>query len=309
MLIPAPLPDELAAGLLGRIRAINGLQTVQETLQALRSNVRTKVGASQDESEIALLANVTAMTPSLFSHHHTLNPFRRAFSKNVLERANGLTKKRNVRALYHQGIAARPSYFCSDCVHEDELFWGFSYWRRTHHLQGINWCLKHRTPLRYCDENDAHSSLPGSYIANARSIGADEVKCAQRNPVVTRYIDICVNLLERRGPMHSQAVMRLLRTKANERGLKITGYGSDSRPLLSDLVFSHLPFTWLRTNFPEFRNKIRFHQFEFIDQTIRSPDCSAARYALAAAVLFPNDVGLFSAYDAALLAEMEYVCQ
>jgi hypothetical protein len=37
--------------------------------------------------------------------------------------------------------------FCPQCVSQDIEEHKFSYWRRTHQLPGIPWCMKHGTQL------------------------------------------------------------------------------------------------------------------------------------------------------------------
>jgi hypothetical protein len=103
----------------------------------------------------------------------------------------------NVRYVYESlRIPKSPLRLCRACVAEDLDFHGVSYWRRTHQLVGVSWCLKHGTPLSVAKEGRAFLGSPRAAAKSATEIPMPPVSCLQKDTLIQKYVCVALNLLD-----------------------------------------------------------------------------------------------------------------
>lgn len=286
MLIPEMLPDEIGRGYLGRLRAINGFQSAEETVRALRLFLGEQ-GRGRESTPIAvLLAKALRMPAEVFLRQHSMLPYTRAVTIDLPDMRHGAAGLEAV--IRNKGMSLPQSgvYICRSCVTEDMDFWGGAYFRRSHQLPGVHCCEKHREPLlRVADEKAFYSSpyeLLGRSDLEETGLSASTLD----HPVINRFATISGHWLQSDRSIPAYGILRPLQKRAELFGLRRTVKGR--RKLLSDLATEVVPADWLTGNFPGLTNKPPFEYFPALDIVLRATngDARSTSYALALAILF-----------------------
>lgn len=281
-------PDELACTYLSRVRSENVLHSNQELAHALRvagiiKNLPANAAALLEE----LLA-VLGMSARELVCSHSLVPAQKCVVNYNFENAAppDFGDKRYLRFAAH---GSRVMCLCRDCVHEDLDYWGVSYWRRSHQLTGVTWCLKHLRPLSYVTDSGALDLSPDMAVAYAADRTFSDLRMALDSPVVQRYASIMTSLLENaRAPVHYGCAGKVIRDRAVLKGLKVMP--SKTARYLSDEAQEQLPESWLDEHFPASKSK-KDHEFSpWIDHTghARTKPASVSAFALALALLWDD---------------------
>ncbi|NOU62817.1 hypothetical protein GC096_01985 [Paenibacillus sp. LMG 31461] len=157
---PEMLPDELFYSCCARYHNESGNETTSQTMKDLFGIAGLKTRCmlpSHLDNFVKRYNNKWGMLCSNeILEKHTIYPLFRSFledeqSKIILQMINGTLKylphfilgiKNN---LWQQGLN-----FCSDCVREDDLKYGFPYWHRLHQAPGVLYCPKHCKRLKKC---------------------------------------------------------------------------------------------------------------------------------------------------------------
>jgi len=282
MLIPEILPDEFAAGYLGRIATINGYPNREWTLRAIDRRVGSTGRSGPRPPAVVLLAAATAQKPTEFVLNHSLVPFFAGVRNSADVYLHGLPSEPDRLHKLGMKLGAEWASFCEHCVSEDLQFWGFSFWRRSHQIPGIETCSKHSAMLHIVKALDLASN-PAVPCAGARA----QQRLAIDSDIVNRYSEISIGLLDNPQPLGKAHVTRRLEARARIKGIR---HSPGRRPLLSDLAKAKLPPCWLLENFPQITNKSP-------DGFLYSFDCactsngalvSTSSYALAAALLYES---------------------
>lgn len=244
LLQPAPLPEEMDQGYLGRIMRINGYRTVPATWQAVEEHLDAGAGAIKHE----LLSQMAGQTSEQFAQNHTSIPLTRAIAvtspklpHGSMQRKGLLNKRTLCRGLQRVAL-------CEDCVNEDLAFHGVSYWRRDHQMPWQLWCPKHATALYYLEPRDSLFSSPERVLGRCRSHCADVVSEAQANPFVQRLLDIASAMYERPTPLDAQIAVRVLRDRGHKRGIP-KGQDWSADHIMSKRIRAIFPDRWLCTVF------------------------------------------------------------
>ncbi|MGZ5799375.1 MAG: TniQ family protein [Burkholderiaceae bacterium] len=279
MIIPELLPDELAEGYFGRIQILNSINSERETLLALQTHLKNNgcLGALEN------LAKVAKIPFSQMINEHTLIPFTHAFGGTAGRRVS------QERLFFHEldlkWIRRRTAFFCLDCIKEDLSFHGVSYWRRTHHLHGINWCVKHGTPLYRKSGKNVFAETPANECEHVVVFDVSYVDEAKRNIVVQKYVEICCDYLEQKRPRRTLDFSRKIR---GERGKNQNEYNARLGKIrLSEQANSVLPRNWLLENFPKVATKLPGEFIWSLDGLVRANRNRFAteHYALADAIV------------------------
>ena len=287
LLRPAPLPDELDHGYLGRIIRINGFKyekdAVAETVRMFDLGRIPKWERSLSES----LSLVAGQSLEEFVMEHSLIPIRRAIAANYADLPHGSPTRRAFLRFFGKRTARPSAFFCRACVSADVEFHGVSYWRREHQLPGHFWCPKHSTPLMFMKEKEAFLQAPSKYSSLALTVPHECFGDALNNSCVGKFMGIMSGLMERERPMHVKYVTLALRTQAASRGLQ-TYVGLARKPLLSDLILDSYPRNWLGNVLPDLVKKTPGQILKSVDGVLAQQDSlwSVSSYVAAAAVLY-----------------------
>lgn len=286
LILPKPLKDEFALGLIGRLCHINSINSFVGIMRNLLAHFGLK---SEQGAYLEALALSAGMGLQDFVLAHTIAPAMLTQWNVVAGRLGGngrfqLGDERNPLKL-----ARKRAYFCPRCLEQQRHDLGFSFWHRAHQLPGIYWCPWHWTALLGANGGVMQSALPSLSYAEPGCVTAAEKDIL--NPTLYLFSNIMMDCLARpRRHSRSQLVARL-RIRAIERGLNVDEKSSPGRRL-SDLAGTTCPAWWLEDVFG-WRSKEADCHFKPIDGALLAEpmDSMGARaYVLAIALLFaPNE--------------------
>lgn len=286
LVIPSPLPDEIARGYLGRIGQHNGLFDEARIGIMLRRFVGSEAVSRREHAALELLASVAQIDLSVFLQQHTLLPYRKIIATH---RGQDVQSWSNRSLLWTQGMKAMrtAAYFCPECVGEDIDFHGQSYWRRQHQLPGQLLCAKHSRGLRYVDSDRAWLTPPSFFLETSFEVRDEWIRLALENPLQQRFFDIWSGLAEQAPSIYSGVASRVFREKARALGFA-TRPGQTDRPWLSDRIVESFGGQWLATICPSLAAKVPGVEFPSIDRHIlaKNGKSLAHYYVLIAAQLF-----------------------
>lgn len=287
LIVPAPLPDEIDCGYLGRIMRINGVAKEAEILIRMAEQVGMGNLSKREAPPVVLLSRFAHMEVMPFVKQHTTLPLRRGITSFHPEVKHGCKSRPGL--LWNSAMRpARPAaYFCPNCVEEDEDYHGLSYWRREHQIPGLFWCPKHGAPLHYKNEADAFLAPPSQFMGDCHTVLDGWVEKAFDTPVVQRFLAISSELMGRDQAFSVQHVSAVLRKRAAAYGFQTYG-GTVKNPLLSDAVVHQFGREWLATVLPTLADKqegVLLPQMDGVLFMAKSASSTAA-YILALSLLF-----------------------
>ncbi len=282
MHFPELHPDELLLGYIGRVARLNCV-----TRSQVRSSVHQRFGdvqltGARKTWSVPLASALGLSVPELLTGH-TLEPLIRVNSPPIAPDRESPLNHGLLPAIRQAelSIQGRRLRLCSSCVREDLGFWGYSYWRRSHQLPGVRWCLKHRCGLLDAHDLCSQELFPEECTSAVRA----RLTYTQSAPV-RRFADICVGLLEieRRIPV-LQSRYRM-RRQASALGLRLSLLGQ--RATVSDHVAECFPAWWLAELIPTFRAKVARQHLPAIDSVCRSgkSQCTGVAFASVLTALY-----------------------
>lgn len=287
--VPEPLPDELAAGHLGRVYTINGIQKSDR-----ESNTIHKLVGDGGRMYTETLAALAGLSFPQYLFQHTLLPFSRAiqvgepikwgmFNENLVARVSG-----------HR---ANPlgAMICPACIDEDVSFWGFSYWRRSHQLPGICTCPKHQTALMRTSSSSPVKLLPQESLEKAEALSPELRISAIENPTIRRYGEICQEFLVRESSISTTQIVSCLQQRARQ--LQVRSRAGVIGLHLHDMARHQASGEWLTAHFPDIEKK---GSSSSLCRTYTSQKIAYATtyYALALALLYDSADDAFSDLEA-----------
>lgn len=284
---PAPLPDELDRGYLGRVMRINGIRAEKDVLAMMFRQFGLDQLSRFERAPIEALSGMAGLTTEQFTQQHSTLPLRRSITSYLPDLLHGCGKRRTL--LYNSGmLTARTSaYFCPTCVEADVNFHGVAYWRRELQVPGRLWCPKHETALHYVDNEAAFLNSPLIYMEEAEEVPKSLIAASFGDGYVNRFLEICAGLIVREKPLEVRYVSAALRRRAESRGLE-TVRDRGRRPLLSDVIRDAYPRDWLKTVYPELVDKVTGKTMVKVDGVLfmGSSASSVWPYLLAGGVLY-----------------------
>lgn len=291
LMLPTILPDEFLPGYLGRISLVNNRHSVQHIkniLQKRFSEVKHEIKATP---LVVALAHALEIETDAIAQEHTLTPILRSTQPETINFPAELGIKSN----YEFGLLSRLSLiipkklacFCESCVVEDVEYHGFSFWRRSHQIPGIDWCSKHMEPLQELQDPKAFFKQPsiffksGHYSKQTQSLGT-------HNPIILRYAQLIEDALELDVPVNNRLAQEILSKKAKSIGVKFSEEGTCRQ--LSDLMNEVLPEQWILKHFPRLKKESYGKFVAGFDEVLKSSrkGKSYINTLLAAAVLFDD---------------------
>lgn len=295
------LPDEIAGGYIGRLRR-ESMLSGKGGLASLMRGAEMPSGESCRNSGttplLQLLRGLDMDTKTLVCRHSLVpvNKCVATFNRHATFKLD-FGDHRYLSFAMHVGSSPR---LCRDCVAEDISHWGFAYWRRSHQLQGITWCSKHRRPLSYTKHYLGVEQEPRAALANVVDIPYLQVEVALKSDVVQRYSSVLESMLDNaQGPVHSACAAHIVRTQSTARELRVMP--SRQARYLSDAAKELVPEAWLSEHFPASQCKKPREFASWIDQAghARTKPVGSTTFALALALLWDQpDKAIRSFLDA-----------
>lgn len=287
MISAQPMPNELAEAHAQRLGFINGCASRIDLDELLAKEVRLRGRDPKEMLRIGQLALVSGIGQAEYVNQHTMLGVLRVAAKAGEGMLHGdpagdsLTQMNGFRT-------QRPgSFVCLKCVEEDLKHWHFTWYRRTHHLAGVDWCWSHGIALHQVRSNRPFDTFPHECV---REGNIEQVKaCVETLPnsgYVARYVELACNLLLRQRPCDATEINETINKRAQQLGLRLSRNGS--RPLLSDLMRSHIPTLWLHAHVPGWskKNESEFLRFLDLPAISRTKAHVGASYVAVLAALF-----------------------
>lgn len=286
---PAPLPDELDRGYLGRVMRINGIRSEKDMLAAIFKQFELDQLSRFERAPIEALSKMAGVSTERFTQQHSTLPLRRAVTSFLPDLPHGGSTRRTM--LYNSGMltARSGAYFCPTCVKADVEFHGVAYWRRELQIPGWLWCAKHRTGLHYSENEAAFLGSPVQCLGRADIVPDRLLKESIDDGPVNRFLEICSGLMVRDKPLGVKHVSALLRRRAESKGLETVRYRG-RYPLLSDLIRDTYPNDWMATVYPEVVGKVTGQTMVKVDGVLfmGSSASSVWPYLLAIGALYDD---------------------
>lgn len=244
MMLLDPMPDEIAAGYQGRLGELHGWKSQRKSLAELRIANAAQGLETGGSSPLYELASAARMSVEAFARLHTLLPVMNVASDfgAGIPHGSRLSGKGGQHGM--RGIGGRPRV-CRDCILEDINHWGFSWYRRAHQIQGVDWCDKHGCALLWIDSLDPFSASPHGWFAGDVCRETEEfwVTASGAPPLLHRYSAVCLSFLDRGAPAPSRLLNAMVAHRVLNQGLNLAS--------LQDRIKDQAPAGWLAQNFPD----------------------------------------------------------
>lgn len=286
--MPAPLPDEFVTGHIGRFFLLNKIVFSQRPMSEL---AKLAGAAPRQMNHLEVMAQLCKVTVEQYAYHHTLAPFYLAVHGNrAVSWINAPPSLRQLMISARKGTRQSVRY-CPECAAEDQGFFGFSYWRRSHQLPCVTWCVKHCCALLLASADTPLHHLPEELVRNVKasfSATTSMVEC----PVARRYEIICAAFLQRNESISTRSMTHLLQSQAMRKQLRCR-VGVINGQHLDDLALRETNNVWLGEYFPDVLTK---GSSSSLCRTYSSLKAYATQYyALALALLFDDtDEAMFA---------------
>lgn len=290
--IPILMPDEYWIGYLGRLLIPNGMKLVRDygNINIFLDSILSAMNSDFINHYIYLkVATIAEKEIEIFTQQHSLIPFLRV--ANIRNR-----RPRNWAGEYKAlafRLIKKGVYFCKSCITEDINHHGYSYWRRSHQLPGINWCLKHGLSLSYVSNKNAMHYPPDTYFNNetyAECKIADEIK---NNPIINKFTMVIQEYVENPIELNVKNLAKLLSQKATE--LNLVKNTKDNGKFISDFLIEGTPATWRNEHFPNLiKPTVGEFYGEFDYALMTKKPVKKLNILLVIASIFPSEANIFS---------------
>lgn len=285
------MPDELALGLLGRLRALNGWQRRQmaRATSQLRDSLDAEGLATEGLTNAGLLALAARIPTAQFVRFHTLLPFRFVASDFGAHVPYGSPGSAGTEQVYGLALPTGRLFACRACASEDVGRWGFSWYRRTHQIPGLGWCERHLMPISRIDDDDPSGELPHTWFERGavREVACSHLGLHFQTGALRRYLTVCNALLDREAPADSRALNRKLMTRASALGMGVDSEEHERK--LKTAISTFADQHWLSEHFPDIQKGERLAETR-LGRLLRDPRAVAqgADYGLVIAMLYDD---------------------
>jgi len=296
LILPTILPDEFLLGYLGRISAVNhriSISNIKNILKNWFSETKPELKNPdiKKRSSLLELAEALGIEAKTIAKKHTLLPILRSTRPDTINFPVGVRLMDNddhgLLRRFSQIVPKEAACFCVACVIEDVDYQRFSFWRRSHQIPGIDWCLKHMEPLQEVNHKNAFLKQPsifldsGNYCKQPESLG-------MHNSIILRFAQLIEDALELEVPVNNRIAQEVLTNKAKLIGVKFSETGFCRQ--LSDLMNEVLPEQWVFKFFPRLKKEKYGIFVAGFDEVLKAnrKGKSYVNTLLAAAVLFDD---------------------
>lgn len=285
-----PMKDELCIGHEGRIAWVNGCETAR--LNRLMRAALDKYGADVRRlPKLHLLALHSGLSVTEYARSHSMLPVLRVAARMEEIECHGDISSSSYTRRLGMLTQRQGAYCCNECIQEDlqQFEVRTSWYRRAHHLIGIDWCPIHGCALFRIDSKDAFSKMPHMWHAEGKLKAIDG--CVEKLPnegFLKKYTEIVGMLLKNDRPYAAETINSSLSRRAQTLGLRTSRNGR--RPLLSDKLVECAPMAWLQHHLQGFNEKTPLVHFNRIDGLLSTKTLAGTgdAYAIAMAALYES---------------------
>jgi hypothetical protein len=239
-MVIAPMPNEVAVAHQGRIAWLEVHSSAKETDEWIKTLLGSKNQDAVAMPRLHQLAILSNMKPTQYAQHHSMLPALRVASKAGTDHLHGDDISQSYSRRLGMLTQRRGAFCCERCIEEDLKEQHFSWFRRTHHLIGVDWCSVHGCPLVQVDDPLPFSRAPNIWLTKGKLNTLDvAVPELPETGFLRRYVDISSALLLRDRPFPVEQINSQLAIRAASIGLRISKTGQ--RPLLSDRLGEQAP--------------------------------------------------------------------
>lgn len=303
------MPGEPAAAYQGRLAIFFGSKSWTDFNDLARQYLRDGTASGLSTSKFVQLAAIAGMSSADFARQHSmLGLFRLVVaakdwapfgSRNKID-DDGYVPSRSMHI--HRGEAC----LCPQCVEEDLKHWKFSWFRRSHQVEGIAWCPSHKVRLQRVTASDPWLNLPQHFVESGE---VQEVPGGQKGETEfeARYAEIAMSMLERPAPFYVEALTNVLSERAQSLGLRRSRSGR--RKNLSDHLLQKAPLDWVQKHWPNVASKSPGDYVDGLDRVI-SRKAYAQRgtsYVTAMAIMWDSTLELHQALQTSSAIKSEKV--
>lgn len=291
LLIPEIMPDEFFLGYQCRLAIINGNLSLKETNSLIGRWIReTNQAVKLNAYPVAFsLATLLEISLEEFVHRHTLVALSSSIKTSRITKLKTIDENAALKSLQAvSSIRLRSSAcFCKECVKEDMDYLGFSFWRRSHQLVGVDWCAKHNISLYEVHSEDAYRWTPSVYL-NTNNYNSLESYNHREHAVISRFSQLMNDVLDLKQTLDFKITSQVILNQSKKHNVR--GSYAGSKKTLSDLMIEKLPAIWLQKHFPNLK-KEKQGTFVYGFDDIQRPNGvakSCINTLLAAAVVFES---------------------
>jgi|GEM_PF-4014309 len=244
--IPTIMPDEYWTGYLGRLLIFNGINhgighvAANQLLTKLVCEIATDIN---DLPILVKLARLLKIEVATVVNRHSLIPIiQNSKIKNYESKSSLKRIHTNSFRLIKNG-----SYFCERCSSDDQHRFGCSYWRKSHQLPGVDWCMQHGNSLHKVISINAMYSAPDVHISNNNFLRSKFGDTSKNNAYVKKYCDLITHYADCHYKIDRKAIVKQLYETAFALNVPIN---NRSRKLkISAFLIQELPSDWIAEHF------------------------------------------------------------
>lgn len=288
MIRVSPMSDELAIGHEGRIAWVYGATHKRELDYHLAATLSASDGQkSAKPSRLSQLAAHADLSTTEYARKHSMLPAFRVAAKHGEDLMHGCEQGETFSRRLGMLTQKSGAYICLACVNADLKKEHLSWYRREHHLFGVDWCPVHEVALAKVNEKDPWSSMPHHWVESEE---IEEPHTLDFNRVelefLRRYVAISSAMLDRAIPLDVRALGYLIGKRAKALGLRTSINGQ--RSTISDHILLKAPAKWLKTYFSHIAAKEKSGFVNKIDGAVisRTIPAQGAVYGLVLASFF-----------------------
>lgn len=284
------MDDELSIGHENRLTWVTNCKSTKE-LNSLISRILTKQGyKATDFPKLHQLALLSNNDPKDYARKHSMLAALRVAAKSGSDMPHGADNAHSFSRRLGMQTQRSGAYCCIKCIEDDlKTKWNFSWYRRMHHIIGVDWCHVHGCALSEIDSDVPFTQLPHTWLSEGKLIPVNAVvPHLPEEGFLSRYVEIATKLLHRERPFQVENIRICLARRAKHHSLRIGRIGRS--PLISDRLFEMAPIGWLKEYLPKFDEKIQMKYFHRIDSLALFSKSAGAgdAYAMAITVLYAS---------------------
>lgn len=266
--IPTLMPDEYWIGYLGRLLIVNGINhkdCVGNIIKFLKNLIKENYSEFLNHSTFTKIAIISETKNETLLQRHSLIPFLRVSNSKIYK----LSSKKGVYRILSGRFIKKGTYFCKSCVNEDINYRGISYWRRSHQLPGIDWCLKHDCNLCVVIKKNAMLTSPEIYLWDESYSECFIPEEVRQDPIVQKFSDTVQHVADNNILFNSSNIAQILSKKAAELNLNHKN-NKDNGKFISDFLVEKIPASWINQHFPNLSQSTRGQFLYEFDDVLRA---------------------------------------